>query len=436
MGGTIFNGSRDEHRLLTIFKDYYEIRALSCVLENNMDDFEQAIKDVLQFYSNCGDATDLRVDAKFQQRYLMYGLFLMYLLGSNKLAEFRMLIEQIDHSVRVKDPYLDVPIKLERYLSDGSYNKMFLTEKNLPTKYYIPFINILKQAVQNEISLGLETAYRSIPIADAAKQLIMSNAEVLAFGTRNNTTKSVYVSGSDPPASAQPPIQREQPANPPRAESVSIDNCRILPQRLYCRRLRLRHVPCPKQTSSVERDGLDFYGTLFPRIPVPIQKDIESKFGERAKLYGYEDERFGGVGRKRSRSRERRRSRSKEREREQRRSRSRERRGRSRSRERGRRSRDRNRSREALVKTDASSNGELKASAASVGTEQRKRQHKSKCHHHLRHHHCIKHRRKCPSKAKKTINNGDEEKKDEEKSSVGVCVSAVGESGEQQLANE
>uniref|UniRef100_A0A914H2W4 CSN8/PSMD8/EIF3K domain-containing protein n=1 Tax=Globodera rostochiensis TaxID=31243 RepID=A0A914H2W4_GLORO len=174
----------DELRLLTIFKDYYEIRALSCVLENNMDDFEQAIKDVLQFYSNCGDATDLRVGGKFQQRYLMYGLFLMYLLGSNKLAEFRMLIEQLDHSVRVKDPYLDVPIKLERYLSDGSYNKMFLTEKNLPTKYYIPFINILKQAVQNEISLGLETAYRSIPIADAAKQLIMSNAEVLAFGTR------------------------------------------------------------------------------------------------------------------------------------------------------------------------------------------------------------------------------------------------------------
>uniref|UniRef100_A0A914I1P5 26S proteasome non-ATPase regulatory subunit 8 n=1 Tax=Globodera rostochiensis TaxID=31243 RepID=A0A914I1P5_GLORO len=175
----------DQLRILTIFKDYYEIRALSYVLENNMDDFEQAIKDVLQFYANCGgDATDLRVDVKFQKRYLMYGLFLMYLLASNKLAEFRMLIEQIDHGVRLQDPYLDVPVKLERYLSCGSYNKMFLTEKNLPSKYYIPFINILKQAVQNEISLGLEKAYRSIPIADAAKQLIMSNAEVLAFGTR------------------------------------------------------------------------------------------------------------------------------------------------------------------------------------------------------------------------------------------------------------
>lgn len=100
---------------------------------------------------------------------------------------------------------------------------------------------------------------------------------------------------------------------------------------------------------------LDFYGTLFPRIPVPIQKDMESKFCERAKLYGYEDERFGGVKRRsqsrdrRSRSRERRRSRSKERDRdrERRSSRSRERRrGRSNSRDHDRirrRSRDRNR---------------------------------------------------------------------------------------------
>uniref|UniRef100_A0A914H3R3 Uncharacterized protein n=1 Tax=Globodera rostochiensis TaxID=31243 RepID=A0A914H3R3_GLORO len=58
-----------------------------------------------------------------------------------------------------------------------------------------------------------------------------ANDEMFKFGSgfqwsnrrafKNNTTKSVYVSGSDPPASAQPPIQREQPANPPRAESVS-----------------------------------------------------------------------------------------------------------------------------------------------------------------------------------------------------------------------
>lgn len=48
---------------------------------------------------------------------------------------------------------------------------------------------------------------------------------------------------------------------------------------------------------------LDFYGTLFPRIPIPIQKEMETKFRERAKLYGYEDDRYSD--RRRSRSRER-----------------------------------------------------------------------------------------------------------------------------------
>ncbi|KAL3078960.1 hypothetical protein niasHS_014742 [Heterodera schachtii] len=186
---------------------------------------------------------------------------------------------------------------------------------------------------------------------------------------------------------------------------------------------------------------LDFYGTLFPRIPVPIQKDIESKFGERAKLYGYEDERYGGGARRRSRSRERRRSRSKEKEREQRRSRSRERRGRSRSRDRNRRSRDRNRSREDPIKGEAPANGELKVTAAEM--DQRKRQHRSKCHHHLRHHHCIKHRRKCPSKAKKqpnlllrNITKGEEKKGGEEKSVTASFVeTAFAKSEEQSPAN-
>lgn len=51
---------------------------------------------------------------------------------------------------------------------------------------------------------------------------------------------------------------------------------------------------------------LDFYGTLFPRIPVPIQKEIEQKFRERSKYMLDEDLRY----RDRSRSRDRGRSRS------------------------------------------------------------------------------------------------------------------------------
>ncbi|KAL7070963.1 hypothetical protein ACQ4LE_010100 [Meloidogyne hapla] len=181
---------------------------------------------------------------------------------------------------------------------------------------------------------------------------------------------------------------------------------------------------------------LDFYGTLFPRIPIPIQKEMETKFRERAKLYGYEDDRYGVRRRSRSRersprgrdvdsgadsekrsrhrSRERQRS-SRERSRERHRSSrdrsrdrrrgsskggSRERRGGSKQKRRGSRSRERNRSREhENTSIDASAPVAIKSSDVEISSS--KRRHRKKCHHHLRHHHCIKHRRICPSKAKK-----------------------------------
>ncbi|VDN91591.1 unnamed protein product [Brugia pahangi] len=92
---------------------------------------------------------------------------------------------------------------------------------------------------------------------------------------------------------------------------------------------------------------LDWYGTLFPRIPVPIQKEIELKFREKAKL-DYQREHGDREAdyerhRSRSRSRDRLRERSKDRDRDRDRERSRERdRERDRDRTRGR-SRERRR---------------------------------------------------------------------------------------------
>ncbi|KAI6173527.1 Ubiquitin carboxyl-terminal hydrolase [Aphelenchoides besseyi] len=96
---------------------------------------------------------------------------------------------------------------------------------------------------------------------------------------------------------------------------------------------------------------LDWYGTLFPRIPVPIQKDIEQKLGERSRAYNRQVER-----------------------------------------KRGARSPQR------------SSGGH----GSNSGVHKRTR-----CAHHLRHHHCRKHRNKCPSKAKKQREKAIEERKAE-----------------------
>uniref|UniRef100_A0A915CTA8 Pre-mRNA-splicing factor 38 n=1 Tax=Ditylenchus dipsaci TaxID=166011 RepID=A0A915CTA8_9BILA len=117
---------------------------------------------------------------------------------------------------------------------------------------------------------------------------------------------------------------------------------------------------------------LDFYSTLFPRIPVPIQKDMEVKFRERAQLYSKEDSRYGEKGnRSRSRSRER--------------------------------SRDRRRSRSVSRDKNRDVRRDRDPSCKNASEKERKRMagRHYKCKHHQQHHHCRKHKQKCPSKAKK-----------------------------------
>ncbi|KIH52155.1 PRP38 family protein [Ancylostoma duodenale] len=116
---------------------------------------------------------------------------------------------------------------------------------------------------------------------------------------------------------------------------------------------------------------LDWYGTLFPRIPVPIQKEIDEKFAERKRAMLFGDGRL-----------EPRRDRDEDRS----------------TRRRSRSPRDRKRA----------SSSERKR-----GDEKRPRP--TRCGHHLRHHHCTKHRKKCPEKAKRERMEAEGKVENEEK---------------------
>ncbi|RCN23752.1 PRP38 family protein, partial [Ancylostoma caninum] len=115
---------------------------------------------------------------------------------------------------------------------------------------------------------------------------------------------------------------------------------------------------------------LDWYGTLFPRIPVPIQKEIDEKFAERKRALLFGDGRL-----------EPRRDRDEDRS----------------TRRRSRSPRDRKRANSSERKRDE------------------KRPRPTRCGHHLRHHHCTKHRKKCPEKAKRARMEAEGKLENEEK---------------------
>jgi len=106
---------------------------------------------------------------------------------------------------------------------------------------------------------------------------------------------------------------------------------------------------------------LDWYGTLFPRIPIPIQKDIDQKLEELRKPQGY-DASKSWKGDRDSRRRED----------------------------------------ERHDRRHESSSRSQESSSKSHGPKRKR------CGHHLRHHHCHKHRKICPKKAKKLAEKSKE----------------------------
>ncbi|TKR78163.1 hypothetical protein L596_019017 [Steinernema carpocapsae] len=165
--------------LAVIHRDVFEIDALYAVVRSDLDAFENAISVVHSFYESQKDNS--------VNKYLMIGLDLMYLLASNNLSGFHMLLEQIDQNVQQSNPFIQTPVKLEQSLMEGAYNKVVLTEKTIPSPYYAVFIRIMMDTVRGEIASCLEKSFKILNAKDAAKLLLFSNPEdVVLFAQKRS----------------------------------------------------------------------------------------------------------------------------------------------------------------------------------------------------------------------------------------------------------
>ncbi|VDM68031.1 unnamed protein product [Strongylus vulgaris] len=108
--------------------------------------FDDAIPRVLSFYDQCPSAAE--------NKYLMVGLNLMFLLASNRLSDFHMLLESVPQHIQTSNPYISTPVRLEQSLMEGAYNKVILTEKTIPSQYYSTFIRIMMDAVRYSLNNG------------------------------------------------------------------------------------------------------------------------------------------------------------------------------------------------------------------------------------------------------------------------------------------
>jgi len=171
MAPTITN----EHKTdLVIQRDLLEYRALYSIEINNLDGFDYAVCQLKHYY-NVLKALDVEV-SESPKKYQMIGLYLMYLLATNKLSQFHLEIEVLPPEIVSDSIYISLPVKLEQYLAVGMFHKIFLSSSNIPEPHYTYFMNKLLDTTRDQIGSCIEKAFSELKFDDAARLLFLAKS--------------------------------------------------------------------------------------------------------------------------------------------------------------------------------------------------------------------------------------------------------------------
>lgn len=81
-------------------------------------------------------------------KYNLIGLNLLCLLSQNRISDFHTALETIDPEQLHSNPAIQHPIKLEQSLMEGSYNRVWSSRSEVPSKEYLFFIDILMDTIR------------------------------------------------------------------------------------------------------------------------------------------------------------------------------------------------------------------------------------------------------------------------------------------------
>lgn len=141
-------------------------------------------------------------------KYKILGLNLLFLLSQNHVAEFHTELELLPAEIINANPFIRHSVALEQYFMEGSYNKIFLAQGQVPIETYSFFMDLLLETVRAEIGACLEKSYEKISLVEAAKRLnLRTPEEVKAFGAKRNWVLSgdgFYHYASEVPKQKEP----------------------------------------------------------------------------------------------------------------------------------------------------------------------------------------------------------------------------------------
>lgn len=172
---------------LALARDVYEQGALFSIRARNPDAFTRYVAQLQPFYElfpSTGNSED--------QRNKITGLYLLLLLTQGRYAEFHSELETLGTRAEggggateiEGDRYLGYPINLERWLMEGSYDRVWkaMKSREVPSEEYGVFSEILTSQIRSEIASSSERAYPSLPLSSTKSLLFLeSEGAVVEF---------------------------------------------------------------------------------------------------------------------------------------------------------------------------------------------------------------------------------------------------------------
>eukprot|EP01065_Artemidia_motanka_P026153 TRINITY_DN31073_c0_g1_i1.p1 TRINITY_DN31073_c0_g1~~TRINITY_DN31073_c0_g1_i1.p1 ORF type:complete len:293 (+),score=114.84 TRINITY_DN31073_c0_g1_i1:67-945(+) len=111
-----------------------------------------------------------------ERRLLVLGLNLLRLLALGETKHFHMELESIAVEDQASNYVKDV-VQLERYLQEGSYNKLLDARKKVPSSEYTPMMDMLLDTVRRGVFECAASAYNSLSVQGARELLMFSGPQ-------------------------------------------------------------------------------------------------------------------------------------------------------------------------------------------------------------------------------------------------------------------
>jgi 26S proteasome regulatory subunit N12 len=113
------------------------------------------------------------------EKWEVVGLYLLYLLSSNRIADFHTELELVPVENQ-NNKFIKYTIRLEQELMEGSYSQVWDASQHAPAASYLLFVSSLVDAVRERIMSCCEKAYSDLSIINATKLLNLQSPQVTA----------------------------------------------------------------------------------------------------------------------------------------------------------------------------------------------------------------------------------------------------------------